>query len=44
MRYFEYPNLDLDATCSAQIGPKIKSAQNLLKLGTFDTSNMPKIG
>ena len=24
----------------AQIGPKIKNAQNLLKLGTFDISNM----
>ena len=28
-------------TCYVQIGPKIKSAQNLLKFGTFDTSNMP---
>ena len=27
--------------CSAQIGSKIKSAQNLLKFGTFDISNMP---
>ena len=25
----------------AQIGSKIKNAQNLLKLGTFDISNMP---
>ena len=28
-------------TCLNQIGPKIKSAQNLLKFGTFDISNMP---
>ena len=28
-------------TCLTQIGPKIKSAQNLLKFGTFDISNMP---
>ena len=27
-------------TCPAQIGPKIKSVQNLLKFGTFDISNM----
>ena len=27
-------------TCPTQIGPKIKSAQNLLKFGTFDISNM----
>ena len=26
-------------TCSAQIGPKIKNAPNLLKLGTFDILN-----
>ena len=26
---------------SAQIGPKIKSAQNLLKFGTFNISNIP---
>ena len=26
-----------------QIGPKIKSAQNLLKFGTFDISNMPTL-
>ena len=25
----------------AEIGPKIKSAQNLLKFGTFDVSNIP---
>ena len=26
---------------SAQIGPKIKSAQNLMKFGTFNISNIP---
>ena len=31
----------LNTTCLAQIGPKIKSAQNLLKFGTFNISNMP---
>ena len=31
----------LNTTCSAQNGPKIKSAQNLLKFGTFDISNLP---
>ena len=31
----------LNTTCYAQIGPKIKSAQNLLKFGTFNISNMP---
>ena len=50
MWYFEYLNFDSDVknyileiltTCTAQIGPKIKSAQNLLKFGTFDISNMP---
>ena len=25
----------------SKIGPKIKSAQNLLKFGSFDISNMP---
>ena len=29
----------LNTTCYAQIGPKIKSAQNLLKFGTFNISN-----
>ena len=47
---FEYPDLDIDiknyfyqifTTCSAQIGRKTKSAQDLLKFGTFDISNMP---
>ena len=28
-------------TCLTQIGPKIKSAQNLLKFGTFDILNTP---
>ena len=28
-------------TCWAQIGPKTKNAQNLLKLRTFDISNTP---
>ena len=28
-------------TCWAQIGPKTKNAQNLLKLRTFDISNIP---
>ena len=28
-------------TCSAQIGPKIKNAQDLLTFGTFDISNIP---
>ena len=50
MWYFEYLNFDSDVknyileiltTCTAQIGPKIKSAQNLLKFGTFNISNMP---
>ena len=27
--------------CSAKIGPKIKSANNVLKFSTFDISNMP---
>ena len=49
MWYFEYLNFDSDVknytleiltTCTAQIGPKIKSAQNLLKFGTFNISNM----
>ena len=48
MWYFEYLNFDSDVknyileiltTCTAQIGPKIKSAQNLLKFGTFDILN-----
>ena len=47
--YFEYPDLDFDVksffhsiltTSLAQIGPKIKSAQSLLKFGTFDISNI----
>ena len=28
-------------TCKAQTGLKIKNAQNLLKLGTFEILNMP---
>ena len=28
-------------TCQAQIGPKIKNAENLLKFGTYDISKMP---
>ena len=28
-------------TCQAQIGPKIKNAQNLLKFDTFEVSDMP---
>ena len=49
MWYFEYLNFDSDVknyileiltTCTAQIGPKIKSAQNLLKFGTCNTSDM----
>ena len=28
-------------TCYAQIRPKIKNAQNLLKVGTLDSSHMP---
>ena len=50
IRYFKYPDLGFDAknyfyliltTCSTRIGPKIKSAQNLLEFGTFDISYMP---
>ena len=46
---FEYPDLDIDiknyfyqmfTTCSAQIGRKTKSAQDLLKFGTCDISNI----
>ena len=48
--YFEYPDLEINVkdsiyekftTCLAQIGPKIKSTQNLLKFGKFNISNMP---
>ena len=38
---FWFQKLLLITTCKAQIGPKIKSAQNLLKFGTFNISNMP---
>ena len=50
IRYFKYANLDFDVKndfykiftiCSAQIVPKIKSTQNLLKFGTFHISNIP---
>ena len=42
--YFKYADFDfkvkklykLFTTCQVQIDPKIKNAQNLLKLGTFD--------
>ena len=49
IQYFKYANLDFDikndfyeifTTCYTQIGSKIKCAQNLLKFGTFDISNM----
>ena len=30
---------EIFTTCQAKICPKIKSAQNLLKFGTFDISN-----
>ena len=32
---------EIFTTCSAQISPKIKSTQNLLKYSTLDISNMP---
>ena len=47
--HFEYLDLDSDikdyfhkifTTCSTQIGPKIKSTQNLLKFGITDISNI----
>ena len=50
IRYFKYTNLDFDVKndfykiftiCSAQIVPKIRSTQNLLKFGTFHISNIP---
>ena len=50
MQYFEYLDRDFDikndfyqilTTCSAQIGPIIKSTRNLLKCGKFYISNMP---
>ena len=31
---------EIFTTCQAQIGPKIKNAQNLFKLGTLNVSNM----
>ena len=34
-------NYELLTTCQAKIGPKIKKAQNLLKFGSFDISNIP---
>ena len=34
-------NYELFTTCWVQIGPKIKNAQNLLKFGTIDISNIP---
>ena len=48
--YFKYPGLyfnvknnfyEILTTCQAQIGPKIKNTQNLLKFGSLDISNMP---
>ena len=38
---FWFQKLLLITTYYTQIGPKIKSAQNLLKFGTFNISNMP---
>ena len=34
-------NYEIFTSCYAQIGPKIENAQNLLKFGTFDISNIP---
>ena len=48
--YFKYANLyfnvknnfqEIFTTCQTKIGPKIKIAQILLKLGAFDISNIP---
>ena len=41
--YFNVKNSfqEIFTTCYTQIGPKIKSTQNLLKFSIFDISNMP---
>ena len=41
--YFNVKNdfYKIFSTCFAQISPKIKNAQNLLKFDTFNISNMP---
>ena len=40
--YFNVKNSfqEIFTTCYAQIGPKIKNAQDLLKFGTIDISNI----